>query len=125
MEHIARAALESIAFQSHDLIRCIQEDIGHKIKSLKVDGGASVNNFLMQYQADILGIPVLRSAVPETTALGAAYFAGLSCGYWESKKDIENNWRSDTTFKPSISSYERETRMAMWKKAVETAKEFV
>ncbi len=124
-EHIARAALESIAFQSRDLIGCIQGDIGRKIKSLKVDGGASVNNFLMQYQADILGIPVVRSAVPETTALGAAYFAGLSCGYWESKKDIEKNWRSDSIFKPSISSYERESRMTMWKKAVKTASEFV
>jgi glycerol kinase len=121
---IARAALESIAFQSRDLIECLQEDLGSKIKSLKVDGGACVNNFLMQFQADILGIPVLRSAVPETTALGAAYLAGLSCGYWKSRDDIRENWCADKTFKPETTTYQRELRISKWKKAVETAREF-
>ena len=122
--NIARAALESIAFQSRDLVECLQEDMGTKIKSLKVDGGACVNNFLMQFQSDILGIPLVRTAVPETTALGAAYLAGLSCGYWKSRNDIRNNWRADKTFKPKISHYERELRISKWKKAVETAREF-
>ena len=122
--NIARAALESIAFQSRDLVECLQEDMGTKIKSLKVDGGACVNNFLMQFQSDILGIPLVRTAVPETTALGAAYLAGLSCGYWKSRNDIRNNWRADKTFKPKIASYEREVRISKWKKAVETAREF-
>ena len=98
--------------------------MGTKIKSLKVDGGACVNNFLMQFQSDILGIPLVRTAVPETTALGAAYLAGLSCGYWKSRNDIRNNWRADKTFKPKISHYERELRISKWKKAVETAREF-
>ncbi len=123
-EHIARAALESIAFQSGDLLGCVQEDIGRRLKSLKVDGGASANNFLMQFQADILGIPVVRAAVQETTALGAAYFAGLSCGYWKDRKEIEKNWRSDRIFDPSISPYERESHTARWHKAVGTAREF-
>ncbi len=123
-DNIARAALESIAFQSRDLMECLQEDMGTKIKSLKVDGGACVNNFLMQFQSDILGIPVVRTAVPETTALGAAYLAGLSCGYWKSKNDIKENWRADKTFKPKITSYERELRISKWKKAVEAAREF-
>ncbi|MFA6294167.1 MAG: glycerol kinase GlpK [Victivallales bacterium] len=122
--NIARAALESIAFQSRDLIECLQEDLGTKIKSLKVDGGACVNNFLMQFQSDILGIPLVRTAVPETTALGAAYLAGLSCGYWKSKNDVRRNWRADRTFKPKIASYEREQRISKWKKAVEAAREF-
>lgn len=123
-DNIVRAALESIAFQSRDLVECLQEDLGGKINSLKVDGGACGNNFLMQFQADILGIPVVRTAVPETTALGVAYLAGLSCGYWKNKKDIRKNWCADKTFKPEIASYERELRISKWKKAVETAREF-
>ncbi|MFZ2653337.1 MAG: glycerol kinase GlpK [Victivallales bacterium] len=122
--HLARAALESIAFQSRDLVACLQQDIGHKINSLKVDGGASTNNFLMQFQSDILGIPVVRSAIAETTALGAAYLAGLNCGYWDDKRDIEKNWKADRIFKPKMTSYERETRIAEWKKAVQSARSF-
>jgi len=123
-EHLARAALESIAFQSYDLIACLEQDIGHKINSLKVDGGASTNNFLMQFQADILGIPVVRSAIAETTALGAAYLAGLNCGYWDDKGDIEKNWKADKIFRPKMGGYERETRIAEWKKAVQSARSF-
>ncbi len=123
-EHIARAALESIAFQSRDLIACLQQDIGHKISSLKVDGGASTNNFLMQFQADILGIPVVRSHIAETTALGAAYLAGLNCNYWDNRLDIGKNWKADKVFRPKMSRYERENRIAEWKKAVQSARSF-
>ncbi|MBU0571144.1 MAG: glycerol kinase GlpK [Candidatus Omnitrophica bacterium] len=123
-KHITRAALESIAFQSYDLIKAQEEDIGHKVKSLKVDGGASVNSFLMQFQADILGIPVISSAIPETTALGAAYLAGLSCGYWKSKKDIVNNWHMRKTFKPEFDAEKRARRLSGWKHAVAATMKF-
>lgn len=123
-EHIIRAALESIAYQSRDLIEAFQDDLGGKIKSLKVDGGASANSFLMQFQADILGVPLIRSNISETTALGAAYLAGLQCGYWDGKDEIKKNWKADRIFKPSISSYERENLIKNWKKAVDAAREF-
>ncbi len=122
--HITRAALESIAFQSYDLIKAQEEDIGHKIKSLKVDGGASVNSFLMQFQADVLGIPVVSSAIPETTALGAAYLAGLSCGYWKSKKDIVDNWHARKTFKPRFDAKKRARRLTGWEHAVAATMKF-
>ncbi len=122
--HITRAALESIAFQSSDLFKALEEDVGHKIKSLKVDGGASVNYFLMQFQADILGIPVIRSAIPETTALGAAYLAGLHTGYWKSKKDIEKNWRMAKSFQPDLDSAKRKKMISTWKRAVKAARHF-
>ncbi|MFH1552351.1 MAG: glycerol kinase GlpK [Candidatus Omnitrophota bacterium] len=122
--HIIRSALKSIALQSRDLLVVLEEDTGHKIESLKVDGGASVNSFLMQLQADILDIPVISSEIPETTALGAAYLAGLHCGYWNSKKEIEKNWRIGKRYEPKFSSAEREKMIKTWKRAVEATRMF-
>lgn len=121
-EHIIRAALESIAYQTRDVIETMQEDSGIPIKSLKVDGGASVNNFLMQFQADILGIPILRPRINETTALGAAYLAGLAVGYWKDRKEICQYWQLDCEFKPLIEEIEREKLYAGWKRAIERTK---
>ena len=122
--HIVRAALESIAYLSRDLVEALQQDFGKRISSLKVDGGASVNKFLMQFQADILGIPVVQSVLPETTALGAAYLAGLYCGYWESKEQIKNNWRVKDTFKPKQEIIKRKNMISKWAKAVEATRLF-
>lgn len=122
--HIVRAALESIAFQSRDLIAAVEEDVGHKVKTLKVDGGATVNKFLMQFQADILGIPVVCSAIPETTALGAAYLAGLHCGYWKNKEEIRDNWRMSRKFSPRMGKEKRRRLLSDWKRAVEAARSF-
>lgn len=122
--HLVRAALESVAFQSRDLISAIEEDIGHKVQTLKVDGGATVNKFLMQFQADILGIPVVCSAIPETTALGAAYLAGLQCGYWKNKEEIRDNWRMRSKFSPRMNSKKRRELLGNWKRAVSAARHF-
>lgn len=122
--HVVRAALESIAFQSRDLIVAVEEDIGHKVKTLKVDGGATVNRFLMQFQSDILGIPVVCSAIPETTALGAAYLAGLQCGYWKNKEEIRKNWRMSKKYSPRMKPQRRRRLLGDWKRAVETARHF-
>ncbi len=121
---ITRAALESIAFQSSALIKAMEEDSGKHIKKLKVDGGATQNNFLMQFQADILGIPVVLSKVSETTALGAAYLAGLHVGYWESKNDIVENWQKTRTFESSIDTDKRVELLGNWDKAVKAVREF-
>lgn len=120
--HIIRAALESIAYQSKDLISAMEEDSGLKLKSLKVDGGAVANNFLMQFQSDILDVEVLRPEIIETTALGAAYLAGLAVGFWTSKEDIKNNWRLNRQFVPNLSEELRTKYFKGWKKAVEKAK---
>lgn len=122
--HIARAALESIAFLSRDLIAALQEDSGKRISSLKVDGGGSTNSFLMQFQADILGIPVIQPVHEETTALGAAYLAGLYCGYWNNKEDIIKNWKIKHTFSPKMDIYKCRKLIARWNKAVVTTRTF-
>jgi glycerol kinase len=122
--HIVRAALESIAFQSADLIAAVEEDVGHRVKTLKVDGGATVNKFLMQFQADILGIPVVCSAIPETTALGAAYLAGLQCGYWKNREEIRKNWRMRRIFYPRMGREKRRLLLSNWRRAVEAARRF-
>jgi len=117
--HIARAAVESMAFQSRDLLEAMEKDAGVRLADLKVDGGASVNNALMQFQADILGTSVRRPVVAETTALGAAYLAGLAVGYWDSQADIARNWALDRQFDPTMASEDRERKHRMWQKAVE------
>ncbi|MCP4176562.1 MAG: glycerol kinase GlpK [bacterium] len=122
--HIVRAALESIAFLSRDLIEALQEDSGKRICSLKVDGGASANQFLMQFQADILGIPVIQPELTETTALGAAYLAGLHCGYWDNKDIIRENWNIKNTYKPKLDLYKRRTIIKNWNKAVKSTLDF-
>ena len=120
--HIARAALEAVAFQSAELLEAMQKDSGAKLKELRVDGGASNNDLMMQFQADILGVPVVRPRVTETTALGAAYLAGLAVGYWKSTDEIAQQWQEDKRFEPQMSEEERTRLMNRWKKAVERAR---
>ncbi|MDE6738098.1 MAG: glycerol kinase GlpK [Lachnospiraceae bacterium] len=119
--HIIRATLESIAYQVHDVLAAMETDSKIDITSLKVDGGASANDFLMQTQADIVNLPVIRPQCVETTAMGAAYLAGLAVGYWASKDDVIKNWVSDRTFKPVIAEADREERIRGWNKAVKYA----
>ncbi|QPC84889.1 glycerol kinase GlpK [Phototrophicus methaneseepsis] len=119
---IVRATLESIAYQTRDVLTAMQADSGLDIPLLRVDGGAVANDFLMQFQADILGIPVVRPAIIETTALGAAYLAGLAVGYWPSQADIEKQWRAEKTFEPNMSEDQRDQLYAGWQRAVERAR---
>ncbi|HTQ39266.1 MAG TPA: glycerol kinase GlpK [Pirellulales bacterium] len=117
--HIARAALESMAFQTAEVLHAMEQDSGTKLAQLKVDGGASVNNGLMQFQADLLEVPVVRPVVAETTALGAAYLAGLAVGFWENLDDVVGNWALDRKFHSNMSPDERASRQATWRQAVE------
>jgi glycerol kinase len=116
--HLARAALDSMAYQTRDVLDAMHRDSGVPLSHLKVDGGAAVNDGLMQFQADVLGVPVRRPVVAETTALGAAYLAGLAVGYWSNPQDIEGNWALDREFRPAIGEGEREGLYGRWKKAV-------
>ncbi len=116
--HIVRAALESIAFQTRDLIDAMEADAGEPIRELRVDGGAAVNNFLMQFQADILGKPVIRPADVETTALGAAYLAGIAEGVWSGTAEVESFWQVERRFEPSMSDAQRSQLMDKWRDAV-------
>ncbi len=120
-EHFIRAALESIAYQSADVMRAMEEDAEIKIKGLKVDGGASANDFLMGFQADIIDIRVDRPVCIETTALGAAYLAGLAVGYWKDRREIRENWQKANSFWPTMEEKERERLLRGWKKAVDCA----
>jgi glycerol kinase len=119
---IVRATLESIAYQSRDVVEAMKADSGIALKALRVDGGAVRNDFLMQFQADILGVPVQRPTVTETTALGAAYLAGLATGYWSSQEEIAQQWAVERTFEPNMAASERDSLYAGWQKAVERAK---
>lgn len=123
--HIIRATLESLAYQTKDVLDAMEKDSGIKLAALKVDGGASANNFLMQFQADILGVPVDRPVVVETTALGAAYLAGLAVGFWDSLEELSKAWKCERTFEPMMSPKERAHLYAGWQKAVEAAKGWV
>jgi glycerol kinase len=116
--HIARAALEGIAFQTMDIVKAMQRDAGVTLKELKVDGGASRNNLLMQFQADMLGTAVIRPKVTETTALGAAYLAGLAVGYWESIEHIKSQWDAECRFTPLAPEAEVEALKKGWADAV-------
>ena len=120
--HIARAALESIAYQTKDVLECMEEDSGMGLKELRVDGGAASNEFLMQFQADILGVPVVIQETTETTALGAAYLAGLAVGFWKDQQQIATNYKVKRKFIPRMSSKQRESLYRKWKMAVERAK---
>ena len=124
-EHITRAAQESIAYQVADLARAMEADTGVPLTSLKADGGASRDGFLMQFQADILGRAVLRPAIRETTALGAAYLAGLAAGVWESREELSRLWRCDTTFSHAMDARHRERLLADWHRAVERCRGWV
>ncbi len=116
--HIVRATLESIAYQTLDVLDVMQEDSGIRLNTLKADGGASNNNFLMQFQADIASVPVMRPACVETTALGAAYLAGLAVGFWQGTKELVSNWQVDRVFQPAMEEKKRQAQIAGWKKAV-------
>ncbi|MDO5153893.1 MAG: glycerol kinase GlpK [Eubacteriales bacterium] len=116
--HIIRATLDSINYQTNDVLAAMETDSGIRMSALKVDGGASANNYLVQTQADISGAPVLRPKCVETTAMGAAYLAGLAVGYWTGTEDIRKNWAVDRRFEPKISPEERNTRVRLWKKAL-------
>jgi glycerol kinase len=109
--------LESLAYQTKDVLDAMEKDAGTPLKGLRVDGGASANNLLMQFQADILGVPVERPKIIETTALGAAYLAGLACGFW-SKAELEEKWQLDAKFEPHMSDEERKKLYGGWQKAV-------
>jgi len=120
--HIARAALESIAFQSADLLHAMEQDSGQTSKELRVDGGAAADDLLMQFQADLLGIPVVRPRVLETTALGAAYLAGLATGVWKSRGEIAKQWKIAKRFEPKMKREKAGQRIEEWKRALERAK---
>jgi glycerol kinase len=113
-----RSALEAIAYQSRDVLEAMQKDSGLSIKDLRVDGGAAANDFLCQFQADILGTKVTRPRIIEITSLGAAYLAGLAVGYWKSSKEIKKCWKMDKMFSPKMSAKEKERLYAGWKEAV-------
>lgn len=117
--HLVRATLESLAYQTNDLIEAMTDDLGSCLVSLKVDGGACANNFLMQFQSDILNCDVKRPVCIETTSLGAAYLAGLATGYWTSKEDVLQNWQVDRVFKPAMEDEKRQQMLAGWSKAVD------
>jgi glycerol kinase len=123
-EQVVRAALESIAYQTRDLVDAMKADAGRSLKSVRVDGGASVNGFLMQFQADVLGMPLVRPRSSETTALGAAFAAGLSAGVWKNRKELSQIWQPDTIFEPQMEEPARAALMEGWKAAVSSARSF-
>jgi glycerol kinase len=116
--HLARAALEAMAYQTRDVVECMEKDSGIKAKELRVDGGATRNDFLCQFQADILGVPVVRPVITETTALGAAYLAGLAVGFWKNEREIAAQWQVEKRFEPQMKKSERERLYEGWKEAV-------
>lgn len=120
-EHFIRATLESLAYQTQDVLEAMEKDSGIVLKNLRVDGGASANDFLMQFQSDIMNKEVLRPVCIETTALGAAYLAGIATGFWEDKEDIRKNWSLDKTFTPGMEEKKRKARLKGWKRAVHCA----
>ncbi|HEX6317579.1 MAG TPA: glycerol kinase GlpK [Burkholderiales bacterium] len=120
--HIARAALESIAYQSAEVLEAMQKDAGQPLAELRVDGGASANDLLMQFQADLLGVPVVRPRVLETTALGAAYLAGLTVDLWKSREEIARQWQAQRRYEPRMGAAEREARMERWREAVKRSR---
>jgi glycerol kinase len=122
--HIARATVESMAYQTRDVLGLMQREAGLQLSALKVDGGAAVNDALMQFQADLLDVPVRRPMVAETTALGAAYLAGLAVGYWDGPADVARNWALDREFRPSMDAARREALYRGWQKAVERSRDW-
>jgi len=123
--HIARAALEAIAFQVKDVLDAMQSDAHIQFRDLRVDGGASANNLLLQFQADLINIPVIRPRTLETTALGAAYLAGLATGYWQDQQDIKHQWQIDHVFRPAMEQEHARQLVTTWRKAVSRARNWV
>jgi glycerol kinase len=122
--HIARAALEGIAFQVADVLEVMKEDSGVAMNGLRVDGGASANDMLMQFQADILQVPVVRPTIIETTALGAAYLAGLAVGFWKDRAEVARGWQAERTFEPQMSADKAAHRRSRWQQALNRAREW-
>jgi glycerol kinase len=122
--HIARAALEAIAIQSAEVLAAMQKDAARPLIELRVDGGATANNLLMQFQADVLGVPVVRPRITETTALGAAYLAGLGVGFWRSPDELARNWQVERRFEPRMSRDEATDRLRRWSRAVERSRQW-
>ena len=122
--HFARAALESIAFQVADILEVMRQDSGIAIEELRVDGGAAANDLLLQFQADLLRVPVVRPRVTETTALGAAYLAGLAVGYWKSLAEIAANWQVDRRFEPVMAEAKAAHRRARWSEALQRSRDW-
>jgi glycerol kinase len=123
--HIARAALESIAYQSAEVLEAMQKDSGEPLAELRVDGGAAANDLLMQFQADILGVPVVRPRILETTALGAAYLAGLTVNLWKSREELAAHWKPARRFAPQMDSVKRQSLLARWRQAVSRSQAWV
>lgn len=123
-EHFVRATLEALAYQTKDVLDAMMEDSGISVKTLRVDGGAVKNNFLMDFQGDILDVPVERPEINETTALGSAYLAGLAVGFWSDRSEIKDQWQLDKRFEPKMEEKERESLYSGWKKAVNAARAF-
>jgi len=123
-EHMVRATLESIAYQTKDVLDAMIADSGINLKTLRVDGGAVKNDFLMQFQSDMLDVPVERPVIQETTALGAAYLAGLAVGYWDSQEQIAEKWSIDQTFESELNDSDRDKLYSGWQKAVEATRTF-
>ena len=119
--HIVRATLDSLAYQTRDVLGAMEADSGNRLATLKVDGGAVANNLLMQFQADLLGVPVDRPQITETTALGAAYLAGLATGVWASKEELKKSWQLDTRFTPALDKKDADKLYKGWRKAVKHA----
>jgi len=125
INHLARAALEAVAFQTREVVDAMAADSGVALTELKVDGGMISNDTLMQFQADILGVPVVRPEVAETTALGAAYAAGIAVGYWNGEQDVIDNWAEGKRWEPNLDEAERERLVRNWKKAVSKTMDWV
>jgi len=123
--HLARAALESIAYQSTDVLHAMQLDAHRPISELRVDGGAAGNDLLMQFQADIMGVPVVRPEITETTALGAAYLAGLATEVWSATDELAKLWRVDRRFDPLMRDDERGALLAQWRRAVQRSRQWI
>ena len=123
--HMARAALEAIAYQVHDVLKAMEKDSGKPTQELRVDGGATANNFLMQFQADLLDCEIKRPKIIETTALGAAFLAGLAVGFWKNREEIESLWQADKNFQPNMEAEKRDHLLHFWHKAVKRAKNWV
>jgi glycerol kinase len=124
-EHIARAALEAIAYQTRDVLDCMRNDSGITLSELRVDGGAARNNFLMQFQADVLGIPVVRPLNTETTAAGAAFLAGLAVDFWAGVEELSETWQAEQTFTPQMNDETRKQLIDNWTRAVERASNWI
>jgi glycerol kinase len=122
--HIARATLESICYQTLDVVAAMERDSGIPLKEVRVDGGAVGNSFLMQFQADILGVPIIVPLITETTSLGAASLAGLAVGFWQSREELGARWRMQRRYEPRLSREERERLHGRWLKAVARAKDW-